>query len=145
MGAAPYYIEGLREFLTSKFKTDFLAQFPTAKIRYENVKYENQEGLTSPVVYIRDEPVIRAQRAIGLNDLRLEGLFHIEAVTPEDTGTKQIREYVDYGTSIFEGLDYHIPNIGYIRTKEITYNQLSMYRGLYTISAVIRYQCDLCE
>ena len=139
-------VEGVRKYLTQKFQTEFLAEFPDAVLRFENVRYETQkEKTTEPIVFVFDEPIEAFSRNLGLQEKRLEGSLHIIAQAPENIGTKRIREYIDTAAKIFYGLDEYVAGVGYFRVREIYYNTILLNKGVYTIELVIRYQVDFCE
>ncbi len=136
--------ESLRQYLIGKFNTVFAAAHPSAPIRYENIRMDRLPNITEPVVYVADEPVRIRHMTLGKLQQRISGMLNVFCMAPEDSGTKAIREYADTTVEAFKLLDTYIPNVGYLRTRSISYDVITVYQSLYTIQVTISYECDLC-
>jgi hypothetical protein len=133
-----------RKFLVDKFINNFAINHPDVPIRHENVRFEHNT-INKPFIDLREEPVVEHHAALGGRFMRRNGMFIIEALAPEDTGTIDIRDYLAEASSIYRNMNEYIGDVGYLTVTHITYNQLALYKGLYSLSIVVHYQLDLCN
>ena len=136
--------ESLRQYLVERFRSVFQPVYPSAPIRYENIRMDRLPNITEPVVYVADEPVGMRHMTIGQLQQRISGMLHVFCMAPEDSGTKAIREYADTTVEAFKLLDVYVPNVGYLRVRRISYDVITVYQSVYTIQVTISYECDLC-
>ncbi len=134
-------LDEIRNYFYSKVNNIVTTNYTnTFDIRYANIK--SDPVLNKEIVTIQNFPKIGNSRALGGDVLRIHGICYIEAIAPENKGTKNILSVINTIMDYFLNRDEKLANLGYIYIRGFEIDELTLYNGRYTYALQIQYMFD---
>lgn len=139
--------EDVRAHLSQHIINKVGTALPTTKVYFQGQKYTQPVGVTWAFVTIADNDTCKA--ALGPNGkYKTLGAVQVQCMSPEDRGTKELRELVDVMTRTLADQQVNVPGSGSITlygVKKInrgtingwmTFNVVCEFRYWHTLSSL---------
>lgn len=132
--------EDVRVALVDAFKTSFESSNPTVPIMYENIKFDQPEGLPwayITVVHGNSRRMELSSRAV----FRHEGVVSVWLMGPRDTGVRTITQLAQDAWEIFADKEFSVAN-GKITTHMAEVMSRGVVNGFYTMIVQVDFRAD---
>jgi len=132
--------DGAREQIETTIKTEFGTAFPTYKVQYENVRFEQPKGTPWIDVRIIEGDYVRQNLGTS-KKYRGYGVINVTCLVPEDSGTKIINQITDAVFNILADRDWSVSgdSLTTYGGKKVTRGVIN---GFYAKNVVVEFRFD---
>lgn len=126
------YIEEFRAAAAARFNTQFTSAFPTTKIKWDNLPFEQPDGEIYASFSVVEATGREAEIGTGTKTERYTGMLRIGIHIPKDQGTRAGNQQIQVATRIFFrksllGVNWTAKFTRGIRTREVASGEWCVY------------------